>query len=802
MLSAGVFAEEKSVSGTVVDMDGNPVAGISLYLIDYTPSSIQQYKLIEKTRSDTDGKFLFKNQYNLSSSSQEMIVAYQQGKMLGWLVYKNSQDFNKNIEIKVNEVGSISGKVIDENGHPIEGARVFPQLSYTTMSSIRNVSFLNIYEARDILGIEGCVTDKDGNFELVDVPIYTRSYKAIKKGYETIDCSESNLAFTREQFEKPQRIIMGISGGVTGKVTDSKGDLSQARVAFGRIYNDKYFYSTESSDKGDFEIMDMLPGKYKVSYFENSPYSWLPFSIEEIEVKAGEMLNIGALRKLQTVTFSGTLLDANNKPAANMLLFAAPKEKNFVVSRSTNRIFSTSSTDVKGNYLLKLVPGSYNIGANGIKGNFPRKENFGEIIIPQKGLVNHIIKLKPVKTFNGIVYDSNNNPAANITIDSDFDRTISDKNGKFSLRIRNDEDFIIVSASDGNKSAAALKINIQDYLNKPIILKLQEIKPVKVMVTDYMDKPIADVPVRSSFFSEMYYTDKDGFATLNTIPSGIEETLVVNYRLMNKALKIDADHSKPLYICKFPQEYVISGTVVNSAGLPINNAKVFMGNQDTPLLYTNEKGIFSFETPGIINDGYIWAYSYNNEECGYTKLTSVPIFNKVLKIALMPTQKLTIKVTDLEGKPLQNVLINLNGNQANTNTNGVAVVSGLVNGIKYYISAKLKGYYYIAEGDLPSVGSSDWKSSINLKMITANRTITGKVIDENGKAVDGAQISYEGSDGNSVLSDKNGKFTLTGVPDTEIDIRAYKYEIQGQRSYGSKAISKTQKEVAIILKKI
>lgn len=87
-------------------------------------------------------------------------------------------------------------------------------------------------------------------------------------------------------------------------------------------------------------------------------------------------------------------------------------------------------------------------------------------------------------------------------------------------------------------------------------------------------------------------------------------------------------------------------------------------------------------------------------------------------------------------------------------------------------------------------------------MDVANRTIKGKVVDENDKPLAGVDISISGIDGReSVKSDKNGRFILTDVPNKAINIQAWNYGNSNPESSGSVTVSKTQKETTIIMVK-
>ena len=82
----------------------------------------------------------------------------------------------------------------------------------------------------------------------------------------------------------------------------------------------------------------------------------------------------------------------------------------------------------------------------------------------------------------------------------------------------------------------------------------------------------------------------------------------------------------------------------------------------------------------------------------------------------------------------------------------------------------LTGFLILISGAMASAKNSDPKIIVNNKSKEALnvdfqvRTITGKVVDENGEPIPGASISIKGT-ANGTLSDSNGNYTLPNVPD-------------------------------------
>ena len=646
MLSTGVFAEENVVNGTVLDTLGKPAANVAVYLIQAPACPVKQAQLLEKTQTNDEGKFAFGSRTLEINDTQSIeVIAYEPGKILGSQVFNYYQKpIFSDIKISSFELGNKTGKVVDENGNPIEGVSVslkmaisFSPVSGSTTSCI----YFNIL--KDIINFPSATSDKDGDFTLSGVPVAVSTFfNAIKPGY-ALEEDEMMMYFASSKpINIPLKLTMVPSGGINGKVVNAEGKPAQLRVALRGKKNPGTTYDVKSNADGTFEIKDIFPANYIIYYSEKNPNNSLPFTIREIDINAGNPTNIGTLKTATTVQFSGTLLDSNMKPVS---------DENIVLSEKTDCFISVESvSDSKGMFKLQIVPGEYSIRNYKTGSSRIHFDDLGEVEINSKGLLNYSLKKHPVKFVKGIVFDTDNKPASKITINTGFDQVETDDNGNFVLQLPFDKDrysyyfdqygdgeeTITLVATDNKKLGVTFKTTESNWLKNQISIKLIEMKPVNIFVTTNTGKPVEGAKISSRFMTEQYKTDAAGKAVITTLPMGADSRMnILNpAELDNRyggsdSLVIDAQHSQSLYTYVFPPSQTIKGIVENVKGEPISGIRITLDERfSNPIAVTDNEGRFEFEHVKRYqsyqdNQLHLLAYDDGERNGGFMKLSGL-----------------------------------------------------------------------------------------------------------------------------------------------------------------------------------
>jgi protocatechuate 3,4-dioxygenase beta subunit len=181
-----------------------------------------------------------------------------------------------------------------------------------------------------------------------------------------------------------------------------------------------------------------------------------------------------------------------------------------------------------------------------------------------------------------------------------------------------------------------------------------------------------------------------------------------------------------------------------------------------------------------------------------------------LKIALAPGITFTGTVVDPDNRPIPKASLQLNLQQTpynsqvqeriSTDKDGKYTIRALPADLNYHLTARATGF---GQKQSPVDLTAIKERIVEVEPIVlkrANLSVTGVVVDEDDKPVSGANINAMGSEQNvqSVVSDKNGKFTLKNLCDAEATIRAWK-QAGGQGLQGSVNWSVEMKEVRIVL---
>jgi Carboxypeptidase regulatory-like domain len=136
------FDRGKSVSGTVVDADGKPATGVTAYQLEACYSFPQKLK---------DGKF---TAIALEADHPRTVLFVDAAKKLSATATLNGDE--KDVTVKLQPWGVLSGRLLDAEGKPVVGAKV----SASAKDDIRHVSF------NKVLDEHPTTTDADGEFTL------------------------------------------------------------------------------------------------------------------------------------------------------------------------------------------------------------------------------------------------------------------------------------------------------------------------------------------------------------------------------------------------------------------------------------------------------------------------------------------------------------------------------------------------------------------------------------------------------------------------------------------------------------
>ena len=286
LITAGV------VAGIVTDPAGQPIAGVRI-------------RIRAGAGEDNQGGGRMRRGMNfarqmLTSGAQPADLTDDEGRFrlagiaadAEWIVYGESDEYVsgesrpfkvgagevKEVALKMLPGGALRGRVVDENGGWLAGARV--QVGRLP-DELSGTAQLNSWEARGALDPEVYTTDEDGRFFAPNLKPGRQLVRAAKDGYitwfkrnVTIQAGETfdNYTVALSRGEVLQGVVLGADGqplrratvavtqdpnpGVQGESTDAAGAEPSEDV-------EPALYA-RTDDKGQFKVENIKPGQWNV----------------------------------------------------------------------------------------------------------------------------------------------------------------------------------------------------------------------------------------------------------------------------------------------------------------------------------------------------------------------------------------------------------------------------------------------------------------------------------------------------------------------------------------------------------
>jgi protocatechuate 3,4-dioxygenase beta subunit len=295
-------ARAGSVSGRVLDSAGQPVVGAKVLLLTYRD---EDQLLLDRTigkdpvplgqtATDASGQFRMALEKPGQSVAIRILPAgLPSARFAG--PFESSDDTDL-ADVQIPPSAPLSGRVVDESGKPVAGARV---LVIGSDSLAEN-------EARVLVETR---TQADGSFSAPEASDGTRVLYVQAAGF---------VPLTHIQIErKPEeRVILRTGGTIRGTIVDSAGKP----VAGVIVTADEV--AAESDAAGRYEITGVAPGSREVRAVWKEEFA---ARRENVRVKKGEAVDT-PLKLVRAATVTGTVLEEGTRrpvPGARVSAFAS-----------------------------------------------------------------------------------------------------------------------------------------------------------------------------------------------------------------------------------------------------------------------------------------------------------------------------------------------------------------------------------------------------------------------------------------------------------------------------------------------
>jgi protocatechuate 3,4-dioxygenase beta subunit len=647
-------APQSDYAGVVKNPDGSPAAGCTVWSnrINYPVDYPDGVSVLEETVTDGQGRFAFRtprpDPADGASGRLATFARDSKGRLGLPLLLPSVSSVAKpqprqEIEIKLTEVQDCRGRLVQTSGQPIEKATIEPYyLSDAGFSQpVRQSGFLPPALAREM----AAETAADGSFVLRGLPAGgSVSAKIIAAGF--------GAPTARWELGKPLTIQLDRPGSISGSLVCQQEPGAAAGIKLrllprssrpepeaGGAAVSKLGIAQTAKD-GTFRFDEVVPGNYQIVlerdekltyYFELSP---------PLDVKPGQAVSGVTMPLRRAIAVKGKVVDQQTGQGikdVSVLLYTA-------TDRTQPSTSSTARTDEKGEFTVYVRPGKVTVSIPRVPEEYvrpslrmpsPSYEVSKETELPA-------IELQRAAVMEGVVVDESGSPVAGAEVmpyiessRSSLDprtRIKTDQAGKFSLPgISPKERFSIhvrteTAVTDGPVMVDPAKGPIR------LVVSAKHVFALAGTLVDDAGRPVADATVGLmthwrigsggvGFQMTTATADEQGRFEFRGLWPGDEYQVIVDCKGFDKTQSpmIRGEPGKVHQLANVvltSTRGVVEGTVVDSAGRPVAEVRVFNKGdaRETVATRTDPAGRFRLEG---LKSGPVYVFA-EKADCRFT----------------------------------------------------------------------------------------------------------------------------------------------------------------------------------------
>jgi protocatechuate 3,4-dioxygenase beta subunit len=441
VLGASMLAAEPvTISGTVVDGEGDPVAEAQVWVLDYeVDEETYQTKaaVVAAGRTNAEGTFSLAEVDWPDDAPLYLqfttVVAHKPGLALGWrLIRQPSQP----VEVTLLEPEPVRGSVLDLEGKPIAGAQV--KLQYASMPEQGEGPSGEWFMATpEMLASLSTATDEEGAFAFEALP------PGVRVGVEVQAAGRGTVEAWGDR-ERALALRLGGAARLSGRFTcpepaqaaGLKLRLFGTYPAGARVGEGDYGVPQvlTADEQGRFAIEELPPARYQINVVALGGHKWQAQEVKPLQVGAGEQIDDFEIELVRAWPVKGRVIDAETEePVAD-----AP----VVGSARLGPTSASARTDENGAYLLHLLPGKAFVSVGAVGGYYQETEGGQSITVSEGQEVTvEDFRLRRVVSIKGIVVNDADELVAGAEVWEEGLRrwrrgpeTVSDEQGMFELR--------------------------------------------------------------------------------------------------------------------------------------------------------------------------------------------------------------------------------------------------------------------------------------------------------------------------------------------------------------------------------
>ena len=663
-------SEKLIFSGRVVDNNGVPVMDTEvLYSVKFDQSE-------SVTRTGVDGTFRFEfPRPALKKWDRVSIVATHPDHAIGWrnLPPQSTAD----VEIQLVTPATISGKIMNEAGEPIQNAeaRIQYLVSGNPMPGERGVEL-----GMDVMPIPPAKTDVNGEFVLRGLPQgATTSFDVKGPGYAK-EMRHSVLVGTEGLEFQLKR-----EGRIEGRLTyaGTGAPIKNAMVGLEGIYPTDGWGQARVDSNGSYRLENLAPGTYSL-YLAHGPSGWTAVAKEFIKVVEGQTVSKMDLTLVRGGFIAGRVTDQDtNEPIANHhISFHDAARPEFQAA------VHGTETDETGVYRFRAVPGRALIYTSAPKGY----QDIGQVkryvdVVEAKTVAVDFQFAKGVELMGRVLTEDGEPVAGARIIDprdvyKEYDR--SDELGKFTVGgLRPRQKLGLKAKHSGLRLRGTAEVEVQPEAWVEILMKPYGQVKVSGRVIDHEGKPMPLMNVHLMRWNSQPYggygeyvaaygtnvagTDKDGRFQEIELIVGDEYTFSVEAegyrRTETERFTAMAEMTQIADLVLLPAggQFFIEGRVTDTSGEPVGGVQlgISQGGQHWSRR-TDQNGDYRFEdlSMAVVFSLYVYDPRYANHEFKILKT------NQRHDLVLIKADAyLAGKVVDTDGKSIEGAWVMVRGEE-------------------------------------------------------------------------------------------------------------------------------------------
>lgn len=695
-------------SGTVVDVEGKPVAGAAVehwqydenkanpYLAD--PSEVKK----QTATSDASGAFSFQ-----ISSTVGIVLAKKPGLAPAWKLLRRTPNSPSEPENKLVMMppGILAGTVVDESNKPVPDAEAYVVLALGERFQSSGVMTLFGKHARDLFSAR---TDSAGHFRIENFPTNAVARLAVDSpGKVSRPPEDESHDFESAGYRAGQqdiKLVIEPAGTIEGQVVGENGTPIPAVQLTLSPDSPQGFMASSPNEKsgtnGTFHFRQVLAGSYRIQAFfgTGNDSGWVAEAVP-VSVTAGQ-----STRGVQIKAVRGALLEVTVLNEAN----SKPQSKVNVTAMLEGESRFSAVSDSNGVARMYVLPGEYRLMA------FRQPNSSGQASATVEGGKTNRAELELAEIaarqsgsgsatkISGVAHRPDGQPAAGASVQlvgsygpsSEDLRT--DSNGRFELQWNprqfdgQSESIACVLVRDAERNLAVAQDLDEDTTN--LVLRLG---PGLTLAgrAESSGKPLTNATAQLVFWSGrrgmwlrgMARTNTPGQFEIPALPPGRKYGVVVSApgygQKQNHQLEISAEPGRQELdtVELKPANLRLAGQVLDADDKPVVRCNVSLYGEDQPSANTrtDSNGRFAFAR---VCEGTV-RLSANSQRAYGNVVAEGGDTNVILRLGEnmgygsdSKQHKLRGVVTDPEGKPVEGVQVavfpNNGARWAKTSTNG------------------------------------------------------------------------------------------------------------------------------------